>query len=229
MRVLLLCDDFYHPGQVPTDGMKPLREKGFDIDVISDTTVFAPCVLPNYDVVVMSKCDHISKENNASWKTAAVQQAFVDYVENGGGFLVTHNGTVPGEGTSTDVLDRLAGCCFAVHPNDCPVTVGPLKPHPITNGVGIFCEVDEHYHLDILADDVDILAAGYAVTQGDPAKYETEPYFNAPAHIAPSVLVRTQGKGRCCVLTPGHSLTVWLNPEFQKLLENALRWCAGEI
>jgi type 1 glutamine amidotransferase len=227
MRVLLFCDDHYHPGEVPTKGMAPLREKGFDIDVICDTTDFDPADIFTYDVVVMSKCDHITQANNDSWKTPAVQAALVEFVEKGGGLLVTHNGTVRGTMADTSVLDRLAGCYFAFHPNRSPITVGPLKPHPITNGVEIFCEVDEHYHLEILADYIDILAASYGAAVGDAAKYESEPYMNYPAYIAPSCYVRTQGKGRVCVLTPGHTLEVWLNPSFQKMLENALHWCGG--
>jgi uncharacterized protein len=27
-------------------------------------------------------------------------------------------------------------------------------------------------------------------------------------------------------LTPGHNLEVWLQPEYQTLLRNGLRWCA---
>ena len=232
MRVLLFCDDHYHPGEVPTKGMGPLREKGFTIEVVSDTNHFNPEIIHDYDVVVISKCDHISQENKDSWKTPHVQAAFVDFVEKGGGFLVTHNGTVAGtdadaKGNDTSMLDNLIGCRFASHPNQCSVTVAPLKPHPITDGVKLFCEVDEHYRLEILADDIDIIAASYAPAQGDATKYETEPYMNFPECIAPSAYVRTQGKGRVCVLTPGHDLNVWLNPQFQKLLENALKWCAN--
>ena len=226
MKVLLLCDDHYHPGDVPTNGVKPLEAKGFSFDVISDATNFDAANLKNYDCVIMSKCDHISKENNGSWKTTAVQQAFVDYVEAGGGFVVTHNGTVKGE--NTEIIDRLAGCTFANHPNNCPVTFTPLKPHPITAGVESFVSVDEHYRLDILADDIDILAASYAPAMGDVEKYATEPYFNCPECIAPSAYVRTQGKGRIAVLTPGHDVEVWLNPNFQTLLTNTLHWCAGK-
>ena len=232
MKVLLFCDDHYHPGEVPTKGIEPLCKKGFAIKVVSDTHHLDPAIIHDYDVIVMSKCDHISQENKDSWKTPQVQAAFVGFVEKGGGLLVTHSGTVAGtdadaKGNDTSMLDNLIGCRFDSHPNQCPVTVAPLKPHPVTDGVKLFCEIDEHYRLQILADDIDIIAAGYAPAQGDPAKYQTEPYMNFPECIAPSVYVRTQGKGRVCVLTPGHNLNVWLNPEFQKLLENALKWCAG--
>jgi type 1 glutamine amidotransferase len=230
MKILLFCDDFYHPGQIPTDGIAPLRKKGFEIDVISNTSNYDPQTIFKYNAVIMSKADHTAKEDKTPWKTPEVQAAFVKYVEQGGGYLVVHSGTAPaenqeGEQTNrTEVIDKLAGCRFKFHPNNCPVTVSPLKPHPINEGVGIFTETDEHYQMEVLADDIDILAAGYSAAQGDPAKYESEPYFNAPECIAPSTLIRTQGKGRICVLTPGHVLEVWHNQQFARMLENALRW-----
>ena len=228
MRVLLFCDDYYHPGEIPTKGTQFLRDKGIVMDIICDATGFDPAVIAGYDVVIMSKCDHISRQNDESWKTPAVQKAFVDFVENGGGLVVTHSGTVRGVKADTSVLNQLVGCYFDYHPARAPITVGPLKPHPVTAGADIFCEVDEHYHLKILAEDIDILAASYADAQGDADKYETAPFHNYPAYMAPCVYVRTQGKGRVCVLTPGHTLEVWHNPNFQKMLENALNWCGGK-
>ena len=228
LKILLFCDDYYHPKNVPSEGIKPLVAKGFEVEIISDASDFDPKILQNFDVIIMSKCDHISQQNNAGWKTQAIQNAFVDFVESGGGLVVTHSGTVAGESGATDTLDNLIGCRFASHPNNCPVTVGTIKPHPITEGVNIFTEVDEHYHLEILSQDIDILSASYAGEQGEKSKYESEPYFNAPEFIAPAVYVRTQGEGRVCVITPGHVLEVWLNPEFQKLLENAIKWCGAK-
>ncbi|MCL2270252.1 MAG: ThuA domain-containing protein, partial [Treponema sp.] len=125
-------------------------------------------------------------------------------------------------------LDRLIGCRFLGHPHDCPVTVQPVKPHPVTEGVGMFCETDEHYRIELLAPDADILIASYSPQQGEECKYEEDPYNNTPASVRPAGYVRTQGKGRVCVLMPGHHLTVWHNRHFQQTLVNALRWCAGQ-
>ncbi|MCL1877823.1 MAG: ThuA domain-containing protein [Defluviitaleaceae bacterium] len=228
MKILLLCDDFYHPGDVPRDGLEPIAAKlGAEMDVVFDGKEFDASTLTRYDAVVLSKCDHVRRGDKRPWKTPAVQCAFVQYVQNGGGLVVTHSGTVADGGSDTSVLDMLIGCRFAFHPNNCPVTHAVIKPHPVTSGVGMFCEVDEHYQIEILQSDIDILAASYSEAQGDPSKYEKEPYFNAPACIAPCAYVRTQNKGRICVLTPGHVLEVWRNPDFAQMLENAIRWCAA--
>ena len=223
MRVLLLCDDYWHPGQIPIDGVAPLQEHGFQFDIITDAKDFNPGTLAKYPVVILSKCDETSGTDKSSWKSHTVQNAFIDYVEKGGGLLVIHTGLVAGE--HTEALDRLIGSRFAFHPQDCPVTVQPVKPHPITNGVELFCEVDEQYRLEIIATDVDVFLASYSPPQGEEAKYESEPYHNSQAWIGAAGYVRKHGKGRVCVLTPGHHLAVWHNPQYQRVLANALRWC----
>ena len=166
MRVLLLCDDYWHPGQIPIEGVKPLENKGFEFDIVTDIEEFNVDMLSKYPVVMLSKSGQITKEDPDGWKTPEVQQAFIDYVENGGGLLVMHNATVPGK--NTGAMDKMVGCRFTFHPQTTPVMVQPVKPHPITEGVEAFCEEDEHYRIEILADDVDILIAAHSPPQGDP-------------------------------------------------------------
>jgi len=224
MQVLLLCDDYYHPGLIIIDGVKPLIKYGFQFDIIVNASDFSIEKLKNYPVVLLCKMDNISQQNRLSWKTEAVQKAFVDYVENGGGLLAVHSGLVSEE--NTGILDNLLGCRFLGHPAACPVTVQPVKPHPVTDGVGLFCETDEHYQIEIIREDADVLLASYSPPQGEENKYKESPYHNCPAAIYPAGYVRTQGKGRICVLTPGHNLAVWHNEHFQRLLVNALKWTA---
>jgi len=226
MKILLLCDDYYHPGEIPVEGTAPLREHGLQFDIVSDAADFDSRSLNGYGAALMCKCDHTSQKDKTPWKTPEVQRAFVDYVEGGGGLVVVHSGIVAGEETS--VLDELIGCRFAFHPNGCPVSVQPLKPHPLTEGVDAFRETDEHYQVEFLKRDAEILLASYSQAQGDETKRESDPYFNAAEQIAACGYVREQGKGRICVLTPGHLLPVWLNKNFQKLLLNAIRWCANK-
>jgi len=225
MHSLLICDDYWHPGQVPIDGVAPLKENGFSFDIITDANDFKPEILKNYKVVILCKCDEVSPTDKTSWKSHTVQQAFIDYVENGGGLVVIHTALVAGK--DTEALDRLIGSKFTFHPMDCPVTVQPVKPHPVVEGVELFCELDEHYRLDIITDDVDIIMASYSPPQGEESKYKDEPYHNSGAWIGAAGYVRTQGSGRICVLTPGHHLAVWHNPQFQLVLKNALRWCGS--
>jgi type 1 glutamine amidotransferase len=226
MRVLLICDDYWHPGQVAIDGVVPLAKQDFQFDIISNANDFSQDMLTQYPVVLMCKSDEVSQTDKQAWKTEAVQKAFINYIENGGGLVAVHSTVVASK--ETKILDEAIGCKFTGHPNACPVTVSPVKNHPVTEGVSIFCETDEHYRIEVFAKDADILLASYSPPQGEESKYQEDPYHNTPSSMYAAGYVRTQGKGRICVLTPGHLLPVWLNPQFQKLLANALNWTSGK-
>ena len=225
MNILLICDDYWHPGQVPIDGVAPLSRQGINFDIITNANDFSASMLERYPAVLICKSDEASHTDTQSWKTEEVQKAFIDYAANGGGLLAVHSATVPSKTSS--LMEELMGCRFTGHPNNCPVTVQPVKPHPVTSGVGMFCETDEHYRIEIIAPDADVIIASYSPPQGEESKYNEDPYHNCPAAIYAAGIVRNYGKGRVCVLTPGHLLPVWLNPEFQKLLTNAIKWCAA--
>jgi len=260
MRVLLICDDYWHPGQVAIDGVNLLEKAGccsdsrsskencslsesFQFDIITNANDFSPEFLkaeknssdPNsqssilnsfkYPVVLLCKSDETSQADRQPWKTEAIQKAFIDYIESGGGLVAVHSAVVKGK--NTEALDKLIGCRFLSHPNACPVTVQPLKPHPVTEGVELFRETDEHYKIEIITPDVDVLLASYSPQQGEESKYQEDPYYNTPAAIYPAGYARAQGNGRVCVLTPGHTPAMWSNPQFQRLLFNALKWAAG--
>jgi type 1 glutamine amidotransferase len=226
MKVLLICDDYWHPGKTAVEGIEPLKQNGFEFDIIFNANDFTADMLKNYPVVIMCKSDEISQSDKQPWKTEEIQKAFVDYIEGGGGLVAVHSALV--QGKNTKALDNLIGCRFLGHPNNCPVTVQSVKPHPVTEGVEQFIETDEHYMIEITSPDADVLLASYSPHQGEESKRQEEPYFNSPSAIYPAGYVRTQGSGRVCVLTPGHLTAVWLNPQFQKLLSNALNWTSGK-
>ena len=102
------------------------------------------------------------------------------------------------------------GCRFLWHPARCAVNYHVLNAeHPVTAGIADFCERDEHYQIEMTADDAEILMESTSV-DGQPM---------------PAAYVRQMGKGRLCALIPGHVLPVWRNAQFQKLLVNAMNWC----
>lgn len=227
MQVLLICDDYWHPGNVPIEGLAPLKKHGFDFDIITDAGKFDPKSLDDYPVCILSKCDEVSASDKSSWKTKAVQEQFAQYVRRGGGLLAIHTALVAGENTAR--LDKLIGSKFTFHPKDAPVHVQAVKKHPIVNNVGMFCEIDEHYRLEILADDIDVFMASYSNEQGESSKFEEDPYHNTTAWLGAAGYTRCEGKGRICVLTPGHLLSVWHNAEYQKVLINSINWCGKAI
>ena len=222
MRILVLCGDYWHPKEGVVEGLTPIFKSEWQVDFITNGDEIKSEILANYDVVVITKADEIAPDNYKVWKTAENQQALVTFVEAGGGLFILHAGTVSGK--NTEIYEQLIGCRFRYHPRDSAVTVAPLKSHPICEGVKTFTEIDEHYWIDVLRNDVDIIFASYSPAQGVREKYDSQPYDNCPETICSSGYTRTQGKGRICVLTPGHRLPVWHNEDYQKTMKNAINW-----
>ena len=206
MRTLVICDEYYHPARTVRDGLATLSGAGFEFDWIEDAAEWSAERMTAYPLVLLSKSDDRSAADRAPWVTEAVQQAFVDDVRQGHGLLVVHSGTVYAE---KPVLRALIGGAFMRHPAQCPVTMEPKPGHPLTAGSTAFTLVDEHYVMAL--DD----------TQADVFMTTTSEHGTQPGGWT-----RTEGKGRVCVLTPGHNVEVWQHPSFQALLINGLRWCS---
>ncbi len=141
------------------------------------------------------------------WMTHEQEQAVVDFVHRGGGFLNLHNsmGLYPEDGPYL----RLVGGRYIGH--------GPLErfrvevvdhDHPVTRGVEDFSVADEqhtppydekrvHLLLRNRSDNGETAAAGWA--------YEP-------------------GKGRLCHLANGHTRESLAHPMYQRLMQNAVRW-----
>ncbi len=209
MRVLAITNDYWHPGAVVHAGLEPLRAKGFEFDWIDDAADWSAEKMAGYPVVILSKSNNTSQADKTPWITPAVEQAFHDFVTQGGGLLVTHSGTVVKD---TAILRPLLGGAFVQHPAQCPVVHEPKAGHPLTVGVVPFTAMDEHYHIVLEPDVTDVFLTTTSEHSSQPGGW-----------------TRTEGVGRVCVLTPGHNVEVWLEPSYQVLLVNALRWCAGAL
>lgn len=207
MRVLVLADDYWHPASTVREGLAPLEEKGYLLDWIEDGSEFSATRMAEYPVVILSKSDNRSQSDETPWVTPEVEQAFADYVRGGGGLLVTHSGTVCKD---TEILRPLVGGAFEQHPAQCEVTHEPKVDHPLTAGVAAFTAMDEHYHMLMEPGITDV----FMTTSSE---HGTQP----------GGWTRTEGAGRLAVLTPGHNAAVWLEPAYQTLLDNVIRWCAG--
>ena len=209
MRVLVLCDDHWHPARTPRTGLAPLAEDGFSFDWLEDAREWSPARLADYPVIILTKGNNISAADRSPWVAPAVEAAFQAYVAAGGGLLAIHSGTTGYR--ETPVLRRLLGGVFVQHPPQCPVTIAPTGDHPITAGVESFIVTDEHYHMEMGASPVESILT-------TTSEHGTQP----------GGWTRREGTGRVAVLTPGHNVEVWLHPSYQALIANALRWCAGQ-
>lgn len=208
-KILVLCDDMWHPAEVIEMGLADLQDKEFHFDFVKDAKdILTPELLQEYPLIINCKSDCLISGNHAEWFEDGVTEVgpkeLEEFVRAGGGFLSIHAGNV-----SNPSYGAFVGNRFVKHPPRCEVQIHVCKDHPVTQGVQDFTVRDEHYEIGEIANDVDIFLQSTSEKGGTQvAGYS-----------------RILGKGKVCVLTPGHIYAVWKNPEFRKLLLNAIRFC----
>jgi len=210
MRVLALCDDYWHPASIAQQGLAGATDLGFEIDWMEDAAAWSPAVMASYPVTLFIKSDNTTAADRTPWMSDAAAQAFLSYVQAGHGLVAVHSGTVYKD---QPVMRGLLGGAFLNHPPQCPVTFEPKPGHPLTAGCTPFTLKDEHYMMAF-----------------DDAEAEVFLTSTSEHSTQPAGWIRREGAGRVCVLTPGHTVEVWQHPSFRALLRNAVQACTpGEV
>ena len=172
-------------------------------------------MLFEYDLMINAKMNQLTGSNQYPWfdGDAEVQVKELEaFVRSGRGFLAIHAGNSY-FWNETEEYCRFNGCAFVKHPPRCEVTVRPVGEHPITTGVGEFRVRDEHYEVDHLAKDAQLLLESVSEAGGTQV----------------AGYVRQIGAGRLCALLPGHALSVFQNEMYKRLIRQAVLWTAGKI
>jgi len=209
MRIGVFCGDRWHPASVVSEELTAIEARGIEWEFITETIGWTPEGMDRYAAIVLCKVNCVSPTDPAPWLTESVQRAFLSYVERGGGLLVIHAGTV---GYSKEPLFRgLIGGGFVRHPAPCLVDVETVGDSPIGERSSPFSVTDEHYFMELFNDDLNVFLTS-----------------RSEHGVQPAGWTRQQGKGRVCVLTPGHFAEVWQHPEYRRIIKDALEWCLGE-
>ena len=213
-KILVLCDDLWHPAEIIERGLAAFPDERFSFDIVKTAKdILTPEWIRQFPMIICCKSGSVNAANNAPWfepgVTEVMPKEFDEYVREGHGFLAIHSGLAYGKYRFPE-YNQLVGCMFLRHPPRCTVevTVSDEK-HQISSGVGSFCARDEHYMIEMQCEDAEIFLTSSSEKGG----------------IQPAGYTRKLGNGRLCALTPGHTLEVWNNPQFQKLLSNAIDWC----
>ncbi len=206
LHTLVLCDDQWHPAADVQRGLAALVQSSFRLEFVTDGGDWSPTQLDDFSLVIVAKANHRHANDLRPWLTEQTEGVFCDFVQRGGGLFLIHGGTCYKD---LPRMRAVAGGAFLRHPNPCPVTLGPVPPHALTDGVSEFVITDEHYLVALDAADAEV----FLTSRSDHG-------------VQPAGWTRREGSGRVCVLTPGHNVEVWLHPEFQKLLCNGLDWLA---
>lgn len=209
-RILVFCDDLYHPAATVRTGLAPLTAAGFAFDWVENAAGWDPGILAEYRLVLLSKSNVCSARDKTPWLAGSSEGVLGDFVRAGGGLVAVHSGTAGWK--DWPAVRALLGGVFDRHPPPCPVNVEPRVGHPLTAGVSVpFTIHDEHYQMIMDDSAVDVFL------------------HTRSAHgLQPAGWTRREGAGSVCVLTPGHFAEVWLQPDYQRLLANALLWGSGQ-
>lgn len=222
MHILVLADDIWHPAETIRMGLAAFPESAMTFDIVCTAKdILTPEMIAAYPIIMICKGDCINAANSAPWFEDGVTEVgpreLRQYVTDGGNLLVIHAGCdvnpdwLPHEEKfrepCRDYID-LIGCHFVNHPPRCSVTVSPIGSHPLLDGIQPFTCRDEQYEIALVASDCEPLLC----TESESGEKQLGGY------------IRQVGNGRIVLFTPGHTLSVWQNENWQKLLSGAIQY-----
>ncbi len=217
-KILVICDDNWHPAEVIRRGLAARQDDRFAFDLMQDAKdCLTPALLAEYPAVVCCKGNSINAANTAPWFEPGVTEVgpaeLESYIRAGGGFFAVHAG-LAFMNYGVPAYNDLIGFDFFGHPPRCDVGLHVTDPaHPVAAGVEDFTVRDEHYQLKVLAEDAKVFLQSSSTSGG----------------VQPAGYTREVDKGRICALSPGHILSVWQHPMFMRLFTNGLQWVLREI
>ncbi len=198
VRALFLGDNRSHRPRERADQLLPvLQARGIDVTYTESLGALRPKRLAGYDCLIVFA--------NHPEITPAQEDALLDYVASGGGFVPIH----------------CASYCFLNSPRYIALVGGQFKSHgrevfraeiiapehPVMKGFREFETWDESYvHTKHNEDRVVLMER----PKGD--------------HREPYTWVRTHGKGRVFYTAYGHDHRTWSHPAFHQLIERGIRW-----
>lgn len=215
MKILMIADDYWHSSEMLIRGTAFLKDLGYELDWISDAKdIVTDALLRKYDEIIIAKGNSLTAANQHPWfedgVTLLAPSGYRKYVEEGGSLFILHAGASFRKNECPEMTD-LFGVSFIEHPKQCPVEVRIVLPdHPIAKGLNDFTLTqDEHYFIDRTEQEGEVVMTG-----------------TSHAGTQPACIARTVGKGRVCVLTPGHNILVFENEGYKKALVSCIEWTA---
>ncbi|MGB8452886.1 MAG: ThuA domain-containing protein [Anaerocolumna sp.] len=209
-KVVIVWNDFYHPKEVIEPALKKLfTEDYWDIVKTESARELLETDL-KADLAVFYTNGRTEGETDLTYEE---QSVIVNKVKNGMGILFYHAGLVMIEKDSPFYKELNSGR-FIHHPEQCEVTVSPIKnaSHPITKDIIPFTQKDEHYFCQVDVTHTNLLACA---TSG---------------HMtAASVWCHDFGSGRVAGISQGHTLEMQNDEHMLILTANTIKWLVKEL
>ncbi len=203
LKVLYLGDNGHHQPAVRFSQLQPILEgRGIRMKYTDNMQDLNSENLAEFDaLVVYANIDRIE---------ASEENALLDYVAKGGGFVPLHCATYCFR--NSDEVVQLMGAQFKRHGGEVFRTEIAITDHVITKGFGGFESWDETY-VHHLHNEKNRTVLEYRVD-----KEGREPW----------TWTRTHGEGRVFYTAWGHDHRTWRNPGFHNLVERGIRWAAKD-
>ncbi len=203
LKVLFLGDNGHHRPRERFAQLQPvLARRGIELVYTDRVADLNPKTLTGYDALaVYANTESIAPDQ---------EQALLDYVASGHGFVPLHCASYCFLNSPKYIA--LVGAQFQRHGTGVFRTKLSHPDQPIMQGFGGFESWDETY-----------VHHKHNETDRTVLEYRTEGEGEEPW-----TWVRTQGKGRVFYTAWGHDERTWSNPGFQNLVERGIRWAAGK-
>ena len=203
LKVLFLGDRGHHrPSERAAQLIPVMAGRGIDVAYTEDlASTLDPDTLGKYDALIIYA--------NIEAIEPAQEEALLDYVSSGGGFVPIHCASFCFVNSPRYV--ELVGAQFLRHGTGEFDTEIVDPSHPVMAGFEPFRTWDETYVHTKHNEDKHLL-------QVRPDAEGREPW----------TWVRSHGKGRVFYTAYGHDHRTWTEPGFQDLIERGLRWASGE-
>jgi len=224
LRVLLLSGQNNHDWRTTSPRLVALFGgcgRFAPVEVLEDPGRMTPEYLARFRVIVSNWTPY--PDTARTWP-ADVEQAFLQYLENGGGFVVVHAACCTF--ATWPEFQRVVGLTWQAnqsgHGAYHTFRVEPGVPgHPIARGLTPFFTVDEPYHRLVALTDapMEVVWRAFSATdQGGTGQYE------------PMLVCTRYGQGRCANLLLGHDARAMENAGFATLVLRAAEWAAtGDV
>ena len=211
LEVLFLGDNGHHkPVERLPSIMSALGNKGINFTYTDK--------LEDINLENLNRFDALMIYANWDEITPQAETALLAYVASGKGVLPIHCASFCFRNSPEYV--KMVGGQFWKHTTD-TISANIVQPnHQIMNGLAKLKAFDETYlHSKLQADNNVLMNRDIKADQTkDRPETQTEPY----------TWTRNYGKGRVFYTAFGHDEQTWENPDFHKLLENAIVWAVDD-
>ncbi len=209
--------------------MTPLVEQmGGALTATKDASLINADNLENYDVVIFYTSGVLTEkgEDGNPPMTEEGLEAFFDWIRNGGGFIGLHSATDSFRSTGdtpTPYIEMIGGE-FVKHGAQFEGAIRNVSPeHPAVASMPESWTLPEEWYLfrHLNKDHMHVLAI---LEIGE--ERERQRMYDIPDY--PMIWCRAYGAGRVLYNGMGHREDVWEHPTFKAMIEEHIRWAAGE-